>query len=301
MSGRPEVSVAIVTYNARRVLGDCLDSLPAALSRHSYEVIVADNGSVDGTTGAVRAAAPAVRLIELGANRGFSYANNKAIHAARGRYVLLLNPDTVAGPGSIDDLVAFADADPAIGVVAPRLLNADATDQGTARAFPTPAAALFGRHSLLTRLFPNNRWSRRYLVGRQHTGDAPFEIDWVSGACMLVSRRAIDAAGSLDEGFFMYWEDADWCRRIKRSGYRVFCVPSARVVHLDGSRGHLPAYQVWAFHSSAYRYYSKHHARQSWNPLRALAAFVLYGRAALIIARNQIAWPPRPSAAIGGK
>lgn len=301
MSHRPEVSVAIVTYNARSVLGDCLGSLPAALSRHSYEVIVADNGSADGTPGAVRAASPDVRVIELGANRGFSYANNKAMNAARGRYVLLLNPDTVALPGSIDELVAFADARAAIGVVAPRLLNTDATDQGTARAFPTPAAALFGRHSLLTRLFPNNPWSRGYLIGRQHAGDEPFEIDWVSGACMLVSRQAIDAAGSLDEGFFMYWEDADWCRRIKGAGYRIFCVPSARVVHLDGSRGRLPAYQVWAFHSSAYRYYSKHHARQSWNPLRPLAAFVLYGRAALIIARNQIAWSPRSGEAVGGK
>jgi N-acetylglucosaminyl-diphospho-decaprenol L-rhamnosyltransferase len=302
VSGRPDVSVAIVTYNARRVLGECLRSLPSALSRHSYEVIVADNGSADGTPVTVRSEWPFVRLMELGANRGFSFANNKVLNAARGRYVLLLNPDTMARPGSIDELVAFADEHADVGVVAPRLLNVDSTDQGTARAFPTPAAALFGRHSLLTRLFPNNRWSRDYLVGRQHVGDEPFEIDWVSGACMLVSRRAIDAAGSLDEGFFMYWEDADWCRRIKHAGHRVFCVPKAHVVHLDGSRARrLPAYQVWAFHSSAYRYYSKHHLRQSWNPLRALAAFVLYGRAALIIVRNQIAWPPRPSEAMGGK
>lgn len=302
MSGRPEVSIAIVTYNARMVLGDCLGSLPAALSRHSFEVIVADNGSADGTPAAVRSQWPTVRVMELGANRGFSFANNKALNAARGRYVLLLNPDTVATPGSIDELIAFADARADVGVVAPRLLNVDSTDQGTARAFPTPAAALFGRHSLLTRLFPNNPWSRRYLVGRQHAGDQPFEIDWVSGACMLVSRRAIDAAGSLDEGFFMYWEDADWCRRIKHAGYRVFCVPTASVIHLDGSRARrLPAYQVWAFHSSAYRYYSKHHVRQSWNPLRALAALALYGRAALIIARNQIAWRPRPGEAMGGK
>jgi len=118
---------------------------------------------------------------------------------------------------------------------------------------------------------------------------------------MLVSRRAIDAAGALDEGFFMYWEDADWCRRIKRAGYGIFCVPSARVVHLDGSRARLPAYQIWAFHSSAYRYYSKHHARQFWNPLRPLAAIALFGRAALIIARNQIVWSPRPGEALGGK
>lgn len=300
MSARPDVTVVIVTYNAKRVLADCLRSLPGALASRSYEVIVADNGSADGTARDVREGWPAFRLMELGGNRGFSFANNKAINTAKGRFVLLLNPDTIAQPGSIADLVAFADAQTAAGVVAPRLLNPDATDQGTARSFPTPAAALFGRHSVLTRMFPSNPWSRRYLVGRQHVGDEPFEIDWVSGACMLVSRAAIDAAGSLDEGFFMYWEDADWCRRIKSAGYRVFCVPSARVVHLDGSRRRLPAYQVWAFHSSAYRYYAKHHARQSWNPLRALAAVVLYGRAALIIARNQIA-SPHAVGAMGGK
>jgi N-acetylglucosaminyl-diphospho-decaprenol L-rhamnosyltransferase len=297
---RPDVSVVIVTYNAQEVVADCLRSLPAALGSSSYEVVVADNGSADGTASAVRQGWPAVRLFELGGNRGFSFANNKAISATRGRYVLLLNPDTICRPGSIADLVTFADAHTAAGVVAPRLLNTDATDQGTARSFPTPAAAIFGRRSLLTRLFPGNPWSRRYLVGRQHVGDEPFEIDWVSGACMLVSRQAIEVAGLLDEGFFMYWEDADWCRRFKNAGFRVFCVPAARVVHLDGSRRPLPAYQVWAFHNSAYRYYSKHHARQSWNPLRALAALVLYGRAAFIIARNKIA-SPHLVGAVGGK
>jgi GT2 family glycosyltransferase len=190
-------------------------------------------------------------------------------------------------PGAIDALVAFLDVTPHAGVSAPLLLNSDMTDQGTARAFPAPANVLFGRKSPLTRLFPSNPWSRRYLVGRTYRGADTFRVDWVSGACMMVRRDAFERAGLLDEGFFMYWEDADWCRRIGREGYGVYCVPRARVIHHEGgSSGRRPAHLVWAFHRSVYRYYTKHDAPQVWNPLRVVAAVGLATRAASIVALN---------------
>jgi len=285
----PALSVLVVNFNTRDLLGACLRSLPAALRRHGHEVIVADNGSTDGSVAMLRREWPSVAVLELGANLGFARANNRALARARGRYALLLNSDTEVQPDSLDRLVDFLDVTPSAGVAAPRLLNTDLSDQGTARAFPTPPAVLFGRRSPLTRLFPRNRWSRRYMVGRDRSGDGPFEVDWVSGACLMVRREVVATAGPLDEGFFMYWEDADWCRRIKTAGYRVYCVPGARVVHHEGqSGGNRRARLVWTFHRSAYRYYVKHHAPQPWNPLRAVAGVGLAARAALMVAATVV-------------
>jgi GT2 family glycosyltransferase len=282
-----DISVVIVSYNTRDLLDACVESIADAVRAHNYEILVADNGSSDGSVDMLRRNWPNVRVIELGINLGFACANNVAIRRAHGRYVLLLNSDAEAAPGAIDTLLEFADSRPDAGICAPRLLNSDLSDQGTARTFPTPANVVFGRKSSLTRAFPRNRWSRRYMIGRQHAGDEAFRVDWVSGACMLVRRAAFEQAGLLDEGFFMYWEDADWCRRIGRAGFNVYCVPRARVVHHEGgSSGRRPARLVWAFHRSVYRYYAKHEAPQVWNPLRVVAAVGLTARAASIVAVN---------------
>jgi len=280
----PDVSIVTVTYECRELLRPCLDAIPAAVGERSYEVVISDNRSTDGVVQMVRDEWPLVGVIEMGSNTGFARANNRAIAASRGRFVLLLNPDTKPAPGSIDRLAAFLDGTPSAGVVAPRLLNSDLTDQGTARSFPTAAAAIFGRRSVLSRLFPNNRWSRRYLAGRSIGGSDPFEVDWVSGAALMVRRDIIDRVGDLDEGFFMHWEDADWCHRIKDAGHRVYCLPAAEIVHTEGgSRRGWPPRQLWAFHHSAYRYYTKHHAKHAWNPLRYVALVGLSIRAVAMI------------------
>jgi GT2 family glycosyltransferase len=166
----------------------------------------------------------------------------------------------------------------------------DGTDQGTARTFPSPLAAFFGRKSLLTRLAPSNPWSRRYLAGRQRQGRDPFRVDWVSGACLMTRQDVIERVGPLDERFFMYWEDADWCQRIGQLGLGVYCVPEAEVRHAEGQsgRGHR-ARLIWEFHKSVYWYYVKHHLPQPWNPARPLVAAGLFGRAALMIAALQVA------------
>jgi len=279
-----DISVITVTYECGELVGPMLASLTAAAPRYSTEVIVVDNASTDGVVDIVRSRLPGARVIQMGENAGFARANNRGIAAARGNYVMLLNPDTVCEPGALDALGRFLDDEPRAAVAAPRLLYPDLRDQGTARSFPTAAAALFGRRSLLTKLFPRNRWSRRYLKGRDHRGDEPFEVDWVSGAAMMVRRSAIDRVGGLDEKFFMHWEDADWCHRMKDAGFAVYAVPVSRIVHHEGgSRRGWPPRQLRAFHAGAYRYYTKHHAPQWWNPFKYIAGAGLGMRAAILI------------------
>jgi len=291
-----DVSIVIVTYECRELVRACLRAIRPAVGDLTHEIIVADNASTDGVVTMLRAEWPTVSIIEMGSNTGFARANNRAIASSQGRWILLLNPDTEAAPGSIAEMAHFMGSRRDVGVVAPQLLNTDLTDQGTARSFPTAAAAFFGRRSLMTRLFPKNRISRRYMSGREVGGLDPFEVDWVSGAALMVDRDVISRVGGLDEGFFMHWEDADWCYRVKAAGLKVFCVPAARIIHHEGgSRRGWPPRQIWAFHHGAFRFYSKHHASSIWNPLRYVAALGLGTRAIGLLA----VWLLRPHAPRG--
>jgi GT2 family glycosyltransferase len=286
--GRPDISVVIVSFHCRDQLLACLESLVASGTSRSLEAIVVDNGSTDGTLDMLerwdQRRLP-LRLVALGYNAGFSRAVNVGVGAAGGRQLLLLNPDTVVERGSLDTLADWLDCHPRAGAVAPLLLNPDGTDQGTARSFPTPAAALFGRRSPLTRLFPGNRWSVRFLSGRDRPEGKPFVTDWVSGAAIVVPRQVVDEVGMLDDSFFLFWEDADYCRRLADAGYEVWSVPEARVVHDEGgTRGHAWRPQVVVhFHRGAYRYWAKRHAAWWWAPLRAAAAALLAGRALSVV------------------
>lgn len=290
------VDVVVVGYHSRELIRGCLDALTAAADGVPVTVTVVDNGSADGTVSAVRAwaaAHPGVRTeaLDLGANTGFAHACNAGMAAGRAPYLLVLNPDTVPEPACVRRLVEFASSTPGLGVVAPQLVNPDGSAQLTGRSFPTAAAGLFGRRSPLTRWFPDNRWSTRFLVERQHLGDVlPYRVDWVSGAAMIVPRGVLEQVGGFDEGFFLFWEDADWCRRIVEAGYSVWCLPTARIVHDEGgTRQHAysPA-AIRSFHAGAYRYWTKHQAPQWWNPLRWSAAAALTARAGLLLLRHAV-------------
>jgi GT2 family glycosyltransferase len=292
-SAGPDVDVVIVGYHSRELVLTCIDSLAAATAGLEVTITVADNHSQDGTVEAVAARGDGSRAFDMGLNSGFSRANNRAISMGTGRYVLVLNPDTLVGPQTLTTLVHFAQGQPTAGVVAPRLVYPDGTAQLTARAFPTPAAAVFGRRSPLSRWFPGNRWSREFLTEGAVRGDEPFEVDWVSGAAMLVPRSVIDEVGGFDEDFFLFWEDADWCRRIKRAGYEVWCVPQTTIVHHEGgSRAHgWSPRSIVLFHRGAYLYWTKHHAVSPFSPLRWAVWLLLAGRAATLMAILGIANP----------
>ena len=282
------LSIIIVSYNARLYLEACLKAIFTAHYPWEVEVIVVDNGSRDGSVELVGEQFPQAMLIETGINAGFARANNIGFAAASGEFLLMLNSDTETKGDALVRLVEFLKAHPDVGIATGRLVYPDLTDQGVARAFPTPINALFGRRSLLTKLCPNNRFARRYLLSRQHSSDSAFEADWVSGACLLFRRRILEGLGGLDEGFWMYWEDADFCYRAKQQAWRVFCVPAAVVVHHEGksSGGRRDWRLIIEFNRSAYRYYRKHHLKSRLLPQRAFAVAFLALRTGALLCAN---------------
>ncbi|NIM99456.1 MAG: glycosyltransferase [candidate division Zixibacteria bacterium] len=282
------LSVIITNYNGKNFLRQCLSSLYGLRSPFSFETIVVDNGSHDGSCMMVRTDFPQVRLSENSENLGFAGGNNIGIAMARGKYLLLLNSDTQVIENGLEKLVSFLDRHPEVAVVTARLVYPDLSDQGVARTFPTPINGLFGRRSLLTRLFPNNRYSKKYLVSHTHTSDEPFEIDWGSGACLMVRKKVIEEIGPLDERFFMYWEDADLCFRIKQRGWKIYCVPEAIVIHYEGksAQGSSNNRLIIEFNKGVYRYYRKHHIRSPFHIMNFVAIFGLTVRTLVLLAAN---------------
>ncbi len=273
MGGERILSVCIVNWNTREHLARALESLTCGGLEHP-EVIVVDNSSQDGSAAMVKERFPGVRLLENQENLGFSHANNQALRAAQGKYLLLLNPDCIVQADALRRLVEFLEATPEAGVVGPRLLNADGSLQFSCRRFPSFGAGLF-RNTPLGWLFPRNRFSRGYLM-TDWKHDAPRPVDWVSGAALCLRRRLLEEVGLLDEGFFMYCEDVDWCFRAQEKGWKIYYLPTAVITHLIGrSSDQRPLAMVKEFHRSMARFYRKHYAPRwprgfRWLPLAAI-------------------------------
>ncbi len=255
-----DLSVCIVTWNARDDLRRCLQSLVASKQHISCEVIVIDNASTDDSAKMVADEFPQARLIVNPTNIGFARANNQALREARGKYVLLLNPDTIVHGDALERLVAWMEQNPDVGAAGPRLLNSDGSLQYSCRAFPTLGAGFF-RQTPLGALFPRNRFVRQYLMTDwDHTVER--EVDWLSGAALMVRRDVLESVGLLDEDFYMYCEDVDWCYRMHQRGWRVCYVPHAVITHaIGGSSNKCQARMIVERHKSMWRYYFKHHGR----------------------------------------
>jgi GT2 family glycosyltransferase len=244
----PDVSIIIVNWNTRQLLLDCLGSLDAAIGDRSADIWVVDNASSDDSVAAVEAQFPQVRVMKNSQNLGFAAANNQAIRASDGRYVLLLNSDTIAHAGSIEKLVRFADGHPETGIVGSLLLNRDGSVQPSWAEFPTLWSELFGTNI-----------RRRRPYGRSD-GATVYEVDWVGGACMLVRRTAIEQVGQMDQRYFMYSEEVDWCFRVRRRGWRICYLPSARVTHLGGQSSRMVSTRMRAeLYRSKLRFFAKHY------------------------------------------
>ena len=250
-----DVSIVIVSYNGREYLRRCLASIDEHTRGIAYEVIVVDNASQDGAPEMVAAEFPQVTQVRRSTNAGFAAGVNEGIARARGEVLLLLNPDSLVASNALPPMLAYLRAHDDIGILAPKLLDTDGALQLSCRAFPSFAAALFNRYSLATKLFRNNRLSRRYLMtdfDHSHIAD----VDWVSGACWLLPRRAYDVIGPLDERYFWSIEDVDYCQRTHQAGLRVVYFPDATVVHHIGrSAAALPARAIVARHRGMWRYY----------------------------------------------
>lgn len=228
-SPRPDVSVVVVSFNTCRVLEACLRSL-AASSGVRFEVFVVDNASSDGSADMVEREFPGVTVLRNGENRGFAAANNLAIQRARGRYVLLLNPDTLVGTETVATLVRFLDAHPDVGVTGPKVLNADGSLQSCGYWYPT----LLREIRLSRRV---NRIVRRVLGDERPDPDPtrPTPVDWVDGCCLMIRREVIDRIGLLDEQYFLYAEELDWCRSARKAGWHIVTCPAAEMTHLRGT------------------------------------------------------------------
>lgn len=255
------LSVIIVNWNTLELLRACLASMRDYVEHPECEIIVVDNASRDGSPDMVESEFPAVRLLRMTDNLGFSRGNNAGIRQAHGQYILLLNSDTEVRGDALWKMCDRMDEDVRIGALGARLLNPDDTVQLSCRSFPSYRTALFNRKSLLTRLFPNNRYSQQYLMsGSSHTDTA--EVDWVIGACLMTRRETLVDVGLLDEEFFMYAEDVDWCYRMQQAGWKVVYFPEAEVMHhYEKSAGKAPFRMSFERHRSMWRFYKKHYSR----------------------------------------
>jgi GT2 family glycosyltransferase len=239
-------------------------------------ILVVDNASTDGSERGVDAMA-GVRLLRNATNRGFGAAVNQAVTGTDARLLWLLNPDARVVPGAFAQLAATLEQYPQCAVAAPRLLNADGTVQASARGEPSALTGLFGRHGVLTRLFPRSRIARRNLPAADlvKSDIASASVDWAMGASMLIPRDRFNAVGGFDERYFLYWEDADLCRRLRRAGYETRYVPGAQVLHVGAVSSGRSALATREFHRSAYRYYATHIVPARWHPARPAAWLAL--------------------------
>jgi GT2 family glycosyltransferase len=251
----PALSIVIVSFNARADLERCLESLHAAPPSASHEILVVDNGSTDGSAEAARRW-PKVTVLELGANLGFARANNAGIRAGSGTNVLLLNSDTIVPAGAIDRLIAELDRDPGVAVVGPRLVD------GAGRAELSFGRMIGPLNELRQQRLAKSGAVEALTRARQHP-------DWVSGACLLVRRSDAEAVGGLDERYFMYTEDVDFCAAIRERGRAILFTPEVEVIHLRGrSAASAPLATRDHYRRSQQAFYEKHHP--GWAPLLKL-------------------------------
>jgi hypothetical protein len=276
------LDIVIVNYRSTDHLLHCLGSVYNSLQGLPAHIFVQDNASEDGVDRVV-SMFPEVRLSKNDRNLGFARAVNNGLRQGSGPYILLLNPDSLVGDGLFEATLKYMQKNPQVGILGPKILNADGSTQGSARSFPDAFTGLFGRSSVLSRLFPRNPLSRRYMLTTASDGITPMHVDWVSGACMVVRRKAFEAVGPMDERFFMYWEDADWCRRMWRKGWKVVYFPASKVIHYAGrSSSEKPVRSAYEFHKSSFKLFNKH-ARFTYRLMSPLVALGLAMRFCLVV------------------
>ncbi len=270
----PDISVSIVSFNTRDLLRACLLSLQArqASGEVSVEVIVADNGSTDGTIEMVQAEFPAVRLVETGGNIGYGRANNAALEDAAGHYFFVLNSDTNVEPGALATLRDFMDAHPDVGAAGAQLVLPDGTIQASCATDPS-LLSVFWEQTYLDKLLPANKVTGAYAMTHWAYNDAR-AVDQVAGACLFVRREAYRAVNGFDPAYFMYFEDTDLCIRLRRAGWPIWFVPQARIGHhlgaSSGSDWRVRARMIASYNQSRYYYYSRYGGRRQGALLKAL-------------------------------
>jgi GT2 family glycosyltransferase len=258
-SGSVLVSVIIVNWNARNYLLQCLESLSPDVCRHSMEIIVVDNESADGSPEAVEKKFPHVRLIRAGSNLGFAKANNLGVSQSRGRYLAFVNSDVKVLNNCLTTLVDYLEQHPEAGMAGPRVIGGDGRLQRSCRGFPT-VWNMFTRALALDAAFPRARIFSGFAL-LHWPQDTLRPVDILSGCFWLVRRDSLQKTGLLDESFFMYGEDMDWCKRFWKAGWKVVFVPAAEAVHYGGaSSANSPVRFYIERQRADLQYWKKHHS-----------------------------------------
>ena len=258
-----DISFIIVNWNTRDLLRGCLDSIAITVKIPTYEIIVVDNASSDGSTDMLAREYPSVQVIANAENRGFGAANNQAFAVMKGRYALLINTDAVLTEGAVEKLWRFAEAHPRAAIVCGQLLNADGSKQNSVAAFPT-LLSLCLNTSLLEYLFPGRYPSKRY----DHR--EPLEVESAIGACMMVRGQALKEVSFFDERYFFFFEETDLAYAMKRAGWAVYQVPDAHIYHFQGqSIGHNTQSRI-EFYRSRYQFLRKWHGTAYYHAAAAV-------------------------------
>lgn len=276
----PNIAAILVNYNAGDELRRALASIrrEAEAAGFTWEAVVVDNVSRDGSAAITHEFSPNTTLVQNTENVGFGRGVNQGIETSSAPYVLIMNPDCQLAPGALATLRAELQREPRCAIVGPKILNEDGSVQGSARGDPDMFTGLFGRTSILQRLLPASAAARRNVVTDEAIGrgERSVIVDWLSGACMLARRSSLLAVGGFDRRFFLYWEDADLCRRLRVYGEHVRYVPGATATHKVGHSSRTAhAAAIHAFHDSAYLYYATHVAPGLFDPRRPLARLLL--------------------------
>jgi len=253
----PDVSIIIVSWNVRDLLATCLHTIQDNAGLLNLEIIVVDSASTDGTPAMIREQFPKIQLLAQTENVGFTRGNNIGLKAAAGRYLMMLNPDTEIVGDALPAMAGYLESHPEISIVGPHTLNSDGTTQSSKRRFPT----------LLTGIFESTRLQKlapRGLLDRFYTNDIPdtavAEVDWVQGSAIFFRREVYDKIGGLDEGYVMYSEEMDWCKRAHDVGFRLAYLGNASITHHGGkSTEQASARTHIYFQQSKIRYFRKHH------------------------------------------
>ncbi|MBE2940079.1 glycosyltransferase family 2 protein [Anoxybacillus flavithermus] len=255
-----DISIIIVNYNTPQLTVGAIESILKSKTKYEYEIIVVDNHSSDDSVHIIKGKFPGIVMIENKKNVGFSKANNQAIKLSKGRYILLLNSDTIVNEDTIEKMIEFMDKNKEVGASGCQVvLPSGELDRACHRGFPTPEASFYYLIGL-ARLFPKSPRFNRYHLGYMGLSE-PHPVDCLVGAFMVVRREVIEQVGLLDEQFFMYGEDIDWCYRIKKVGWEIYYYPFTTIIHYKGGSSRRKPFKIiYEFHRAMFLFHRKHYA-----------------------------------------
>jgi len=276
-TSNPTLSIIIVNYNTKDLLVQCLSSIFKHLVDLDFQIIVIDNYSQDESVKEVEIRYPKVKLFANTTNKGFAKANNQGLREMGGEFALLLNPDTIVREEAIDKMVEFMKENDDVGILGPKIINPDGSLQASAFSYPTLIDdIILGFHS---NLFFTGKFISHYHSRLYHLPDHPFRVDWVSGACLMIRKKTIEDIGLLDERFFLFAEDLDWCLRAKNGGWKVIYFPRACIVHYGGqsTKKNLQI-KIWSFYFKRFYFAKKYRGRFSMGFLKFVSFFELLAK-----------------------